>query len=73
VDLHSGDIQTIDVSDDVLAYTRGNLLIVHNLTSKSIALNIFRDYALQKHFSTTQSKLSDNELAGYSTMIFYKK
>ena len=73
VDLHSGDIQTIDVKGDVLAYTRGNLLIVHNLTSKSIALNISQDYALHKHYPNTQSKLSDNQLAGYSTMIFQKK
>ncbi|MEY5130549.1 MAG: hypothetical protein RL734_616 [Bacteroidota bacterium] len=73
VDLHSGDIQTIDVKGDVLAYTRGNLLIVHNLTSKSVALNISQDYALHKHYPNTQSKLSDNHLAGYSTMIFQKK
>jgi alpha-amylase len=73
VDLHSGDIQTIDVKGDVLAYTRGNLLIVHNLTSKSVALNISQDYALHKHYPNTQSKLSDNQLAGYSTMIFQKK
>lgn len=73
VDLHSSDIQTIDVKGDVLAYTRGNLLIVHNLTSKSIALNISQDYVLHKHYPNTQSKLSDNQLAGYSTMIFQKK
>ena len=73
VDLHSGDIQTIDLKDDVLAYVRGSMLIVHNLTSKSIALNIPKDFALMKHYPNTQSKISDNVLAGYSTMIFHKK
>lgn len=72
-DLIAGDIQPIDLQKDILAYTRGSLLIVHNLTSKSIALNIPKDFALMKHYPNTQSKISDNVLAGYSTMIFHRK
>jgi len=72
-DILSGDIQSIELSEHLMAYTRGNLLIVHNLTSESTPLNIPNGYTFIKHFPNTNTLIADNTLAGYSTMIFQKQ
>lgn len=70
VDLISSDIQSVELNKDVLAYRRGNMLIVHNLTSKNISLNIPQNYVFINMFTYSPRKIWDTVLSGYSTAIF---
>lgn len=72
-DLRIGTIQSISIHEQALAYTRGKLLIVHNLGSTSISLNIPNQYSLIRQFPSNTKQNQDKTLIGYATMIFQKK
>jgi glycosidase len=72
-DLLSGDIQPVNLNEHLLAYTRGNLLIVHNLSAKNIPLDIPIGYRFIKYFPITKTTFSENVLSGFSTLIFQKQ
>ncbi len=73
-DLSNGSIASYSIREGLLAYTRGDsLLIVHNLTSKEQFFTLYQEFQFFMHFPSYIRLPEQGRIAPYSTMICKRK
>lgn len=73
-DLSNGNIASYPTREGLLAYTRGDsLLILHNLTSKEQFFTLQKEFQFFMHFPSYIRLPEQGRIAPYSTMIFKRK
>ena len=72
-DILSDFIVSYPMSNEFLAYERGDFLLVHNLTAKKLGVSIPIQFELIKQFPSDQVEMNRDSIAAYATLLFHKK